>query len=747
LRNSETISLSLKDFQFYILANLNFMSLISILCLLAIHLTPDNISQVVAEMTTEEKVLLLIGNNNQKSPAEGDVGYTLRGVPGAAGMTYAIPRLGIPAIILADGPAGLRINPTRKSDVNTYYCTGFPIGTMLSSTWNTETVQAVGAAMGNEVLEYGVDILLAPGANIHRNPLCGRNFEYYSEDPVLAGKTAAAFINGVQSQGVGTSLKHFALNNQEFNRLANNVIVSERAMREIYLKAFEIAVKESQPWTIMTAYNYINGVHAAENKLLITDILRGEWGFKGAVMTDWGGGYRSGAIIAAGNDMIQPGSQKHVDAVIKALDDNSLSAKELDECVTRVLELIVKTPTFRKYAFSSKPDLEAHAKVSCRAAEEGMILLKKSALPYSPGTTVALFGVGSYSFIAGGTGSGDVHKPYVLNLDEGLTRAGLKLDEATAGFYENYMVEERQRCSTIDGKNKKWYLDAERPIEVVPDKLISDAARTAESAIITITRIAGEGKDRSLEYHYNLSQAEHRLIDKVSEAFHGQKKKVTLILNVCGVVDVASWRNKVDDILICWLPGQDGAVAVGRTICGAVNPSGRLPMTLPISYWDVPSAETFPLVYADKPVNYSFYRSFRDGIIRHDIPNIDYTEYSEDVFVGYRYFATNKVKVAYPFGYGLSYTSFKWSKTTVEKAGDGYDVSVCVTNTGKCAGKDVVEVYAKGNRPDSPCLELKGFCKTKQLSSGETQQVTVHIPASALPAGYRLVALKNAGYN
>lgn len=721
------------------------MTLSTLFCILAVQLTPTNIPQVVAEMTTEEKVRLLVGDRSSQAEAAGEIGFTMHRVPGAAGMTHAIPRLGIPAIILADGPAGLRINAQREGDENTYYCTGFPIGTMLSSTWNPEMVQEVGAAMGNEVLEYGADVLLAPGVNIHRNPLCGRNFEYFSEDPVLAGETAAAYINGIQSQGVGTSMKHFAINNQELNRLANNAIISERAMREIYLKVFEIAVKKAQPWTIMTSYNYINGVHAAENHWLITDVLRGEWGFKGAVMTDWGGGYRSEAIIAAGNDMIQPGKEAHVQTIIKALEEGRLSMQSLDECVTRVLELIVKTPTFRRYAFSSKPDLEAHAKVSCKAAEEGMILLKRTALPYAANTTVALLGVGSYKFIAGGTGSGDVNKPYVLNLDEGLMRCGFKLDENAASYYGRYMEMERNRCQAVDGASKKWFVDAERPIEVVPGDVIEASAKSAGTAVITIGRIAGEGKDRSLEFSYMLTREELQLIDKVSEAFHKQNKTVTVILNVCGAVDVAQWRDKVDDIIVCWLPGQDGAVAVGKTLCGAANPSGRLPMTLTLSYWDVPSADTFPLVLADKPFNYSYYRNLKDGKVYNDVPNIDYTEYEEDVFVGYRHFATKRVKVAYPFGYGLSYTTFKWGKTAVEKVDGGYNVSVEVMNAGGCAGKDVVEIYARGKAQNRPSLELKGFAKTTLLQRGEKQTVTVFVPAEELPEGYRLVALRNAG--
>ena len=723
------------------------------------QLNEGNIDKVVAAMTLDEKISLVIGYNKGMSAAAGEVGYTEIGVPGAAGATFHIDRLGIPSIILADGPAGLRINPTRKGDDATYYCTGFPIGTMLSSTWNPELVQQVGAAIGNEVLEYGVDVLLAPGANIHRNPLCGRNFEYYSEDPLLAGETAAAYISGVQSQGVGTSLKHFAVNSQELNRLSNNAIVSERALREIYLRNFEIAVRKAQPWTIMTSYNFINGVHAAENGPLLTDVLRGQWGFKGMVMTDWGGGYRGGAIIAAGNDLIMPGNVKYMNAIKEALKDGTLTEGQLDECVRRVLELVVKTPTFKKYKFSNKPDFEAHAAVARAAAQEGIVLLERGCLPLAGGSRVALLGVASYSFIAGGTGSGDVHKPYVLNLQDGLTREGFILDEGVDSYYNAFLKDELARCATIDntlGKGRRrWFIDAERPLEPVPVQVIDKAASTSDVAVVTIGRISGEGKDRLEGQSYRLSGDELALVDAACDAFHSRGKKVVVLLNVCGVVETSSWKDKVDGVVLCWLPGQDGSIAVSSVLNGSVNPSGRLPMTFPARYEDDPSAPNFPQVYADKPYNYSYYRRFLDGSVHSDIRNIDYTEYKEDLFVGYRYYTSRKVPVCYPFGYGLSYTEFSWSGPQVRRVRDGWKVCVTVTNSGTVAGKDVVQVYLKApeGTSDRPVVELKGFAKTPLLQSGKSAQVEVYVPdwvcdegvrSGSLAPGWSLVAARNA---
>lgn len=698
------------------------------------QLREDNISEVVAAMTPEEKCTLIIGG---RAASFNGIGFTNTGVPGAAGVINGIPRLGIPTVVLADGPAGLRISPTREGDSRTFYCTGYPIATMLSSTWNLELVEEAGRNMGNEVLEYGVDILLAPGANIHRNPLCGRNFEYYSEDPLLSGKMAAAMINGIEKNGVGTSLKHFAVNNQELNRLSNNAIVSERALREIYLKNFEIAVRESQPWTVMTSYNFINGEHAAESKRLLTDILRDEWGFEGAVMTDWNGGYDDAAIVRAGNEMIQPGRDERYVNLLNAIHDGSLSMDDVDRAVTRILELVVRTPKFKGYKPSESPDLKAHAKVCKKVADEGVVLLKNNsaALPMSKDNEIALFGVTSYDFIAGGTGSGNVNRPYVVDLMSGLSNVGFRLEPELDAFYKDYMKAEALRCERINGNNK-WFIDRERAIEVIPDGLIAKAAANADDAVITIGRVFGEGKDRDYYHSYLLSDREKELISKVSDCFHEAGKKVTVILNVGGLVEMTSWQDNVDAVVLCWQPGQEGGNTVASVLSADVNPSGHLPATISTEYALEPTAKNFPQVYADKPFNYSYYRQLLDRKLPlHTVRNIDYTEYEEGIYVGYRYFNTFAPKaVAYPFGFGLSYTTFDFNDMKVESAEGGWNVSVMVTNTGKVSGKDVVQLYVRApkGKLDKPERELKGFAKTPEIAPGESCEVTIHVPAGSL---------------
>ena len=705
-------------------------------CLLAVRataaepprLTAENIDAVVAAMTLEEKAHLVVGASlSDNAEAAGQVGYTRRLVPGAAGTTYPIERLGIPPVVLADGPAGLRISPKRPGDERTYYCTGFPVGVHLGATWNDEIIREVGEAIGNEVREYGVDVLLAPGVNIMRNPLCGRNFEYYSEDPLLAGRTAAAFIAGVQRNGVGTSIKHFAVNNQEINRLANDSRISIRALREIYLRNFEIAVRESQPWTVMTSYNYINGRYTSQDRQLLEDILRDEWGFEGVVMTDWGGGVDPVAQIAAGNDMIQPGAYYQYEALVKAVREGRLDEKALDRCVARVLRLVVRTPRFLGCKPTENPDLAAHARLTREVASEGFVLLKNDArtLPVAPNEKIALFGVTSYDFIAGGKGSGDVNKAYVVDLRDGLKACGFSLDEQLDEIYLNHMKRENARMEPA--RKLRWWCHYELRANEIRDPyaLARRAVDASNLAVITIGRNSSEGFDRHVERDFRLRIDEQALIHAVSKTFHAAGKRVLVVLNVCGPVEIASWRDEVDAVLVCWEPGQEGGHSVADVLSGKVSPSGHLPMTFPLDYADVP-AQNFPVNVPETGVNQSFENFCGSGKV-YDIPNVDYTNYVEDIYVGYRHFATRGVATAYPFGYGLTYTTFELSEMEVTPTGRGFEVSCRVTNTGDRAAKQVVQLYSTelAPEPDRPAIELRAYRKTPELAAGESCTVTM----------------------
>ena len=693
------------------------------------QLGKDSLDKVVAAMTLEEKAHLVIGTGMAGSSGEAPVvGETRNLVPGAAGTTYPIPRLGIPAIVLADGPAGLRINPLREGDANTYYCTHFPIGTLLASTWNTELVEQVGQAIGNEVLEYGTDVLLAPALNIHRNPLCGRNFEYYSEDPVVSGKTAAAYVRGVQSNGVGTSIKHYALNNQETNRMKNDVRVSPRAVREIYLKGFEIAVKESQPWTVMSSYNFVNGVYTSESKDLQTTMLRDEWGFKGMVMTDWFGGADAAAQMWAGNDMLQPGRPGQFEDIVEGVRSGRLSEADLDRNVRRVLELIVKSPRFKGYEFSNKPDLKAHAAVTRQSAVEGMVLLENNGvLPLaSEISRVALFGTTSYDFIAGGTGSGNVNRAYTVSLLEGLRNAGYAIDAELEKTYTKYIKEETERLNPKSDDPMAMFMPKIRAGEFVPSaRLLDKMVRANDVAIITLGRNSGEFFDRKVA-DFTLTEQESGMIEAVCTAFHKAGKKVVVILNVGGVIETASWKNLPDAVLLAWQAGQEGGNSVADVLKGVANPSGKLTMTFPVRYEDHASSRNFPIDMA-----FGMFGKDKDAEPQR---NVDYTEYEEGIYVGYRWFDKQGLEVSYPFGYGLSYTRFEWSEASVKPSRGETAVSVKVTNTGKIPGKDVVELYvaAPQGELDKPVKELKAYAKTRELQPGESQLVTLKVKNSEL---------------
>lgn len=693
------------------------------------QLGKDSLDKVVAAMTLEEKAHLVIGTGMAGSSGEAPVvGETRNLVPGAAGTTYPIPRLGIPAIVLADGPAGLRINPLREGDANTYYCTHFPIGTLLASTWNTELVEQVGQAIGNEVLEYGTDVLLAPALNIHRNPLCGRNFEYYSEDPVVSGKTAAAYVRGVQSNGVGTSIKHYALNNQETNRMKNDVRVSPRAVREIYLKGFEIAVKESQPWTVMSSYNFVNGVYTSESKDLQTTMLRDEWGFKGMVMTDWFGGADAVAQMWAGNDMLQPGRPGQFEDIVEGVRSGRLSEADLDRNVRRVLELIVKSPRFKGYEFSNKPDLKAHAAVTRQSAVEGMVLLENNGvLPLaSEISRVALFGTTSYDFIAGGTGSGNVNRAYTVSLLEGLRNAGYAIDAELEKTYTKYIKEETERLNPKSDDPMAMFMPKIRAGEFVPSaRLLDKMVRANDVAIITLGRNSGEFFDRKVA-DFTLTEQESGMIEAVCAAFHKAGKKVVVILNVGGVIETASWKNLPDAVLLAWQAGQEGGNSVADVLKGVANPSGKLTMTFPVRFEDHASSRNFPIDMA-----FGMFGKDKDAEPQR---NVDYTEYEEGIYVGYRWFDKQGLEVSYPFGYGLSYTRFEWSEASVKSSRGETAVSVKVTNTGKIAGKDVVELYvaAPQGELDKPVKELKAYAKTRELQPGESQLVILKVKNSEL---------------
>ncbi len=688
------------------------------------QLTKDNIEEVLKAMTLQEKVTLLVGGSRAIN-IDGVPTGTTNLVPGAAGVTRAVPRLGIPQTVLADGPAGVRINPNREGDPNKYYATGFPVGTLLASSWDLDLVNEVTVAMGEEVLEFGVDVLLAPGMNIHRNPLCGRNFEYFSEDPLLSGKMAAAYVNGIQSNGVGTSIKHYAVNNQETNRHENDSRVSQRALREIYLKNFEIAVKESDPWTVMSSYNVLNGEYTQQSHGLLTTVLRDEWGFDGIVMTDWGSKEGTVKSVKAGNDLMEPGNQTEMERIIAGVQDGSISQEELDRNVRNMLEYIVKTPRFAGYKYTNKPDLKAHAAVGRKAAGESMVLLRNenNTLPLAGTEKVALYGVSAIDFVAGGTGSGNVNKAYVINMKQALEAAGFTLDQNLVNFYDKHVdYTKATRALTTASTFNSFSSGAKLSETAVPAAAILKEAKENDIAVYVLGRNAGEGGDRKVTDDFELSLVERELLQNISNAYHMEGKKVVVVLNIGGVIETASWKNMVDAIILPWSPGQDGAHAVVDVMTGKVNPSGRLPMTFPNNFSDHLSSFNFPYNYTRQAAG----NSRTPAPVQ---PNVEYTEYAEGIYVGYRHFVTNNVPVSYSFGYGLSYTTFEYSKPTVKATADGFTATVTVKNTGKVAGKEVVELYvsAPAGGLDKPARELKGFAKTKVLAPGESQVVTIAV--------------------
>ncbi|MBQ2209939.1 MAG: glycoside hydrolase family 3 protein [Prevotella sp.] len=691
-------------------------------------LNAGNIDEVLKAMTLEEKAQLLVGGGNDAFVGSGAMlGHQKKYVPGAAGTTVEIPRLGIPATVVADGPAGVHIDPKRDNDPSTYYATGFPVGTCLASTWNTELVEQVGQAIGNETLEYGCDVILGPGMNLHRSPLCGRNFEYYSEDPIVTGLIGAAVIKGIQSQGVGVSAKHFAVNSQESARTKVDERLSQRALRELYLKGFEIAVRQSNPWTLMSSYNIINGVYAQGNKDLLTTILRDEWGFKGIIMTDWTGKRAklpTAQEVEAGNDLMMPGYPEQAEDIVKAVKAGQLDIKYVDQNVRRMLEYIVKTPRFKGYKYS-KPDLTAHAKVTRQSSTEGMVLLKNTGvLPIRNLKTVALFGVNSYDFFSGGLGSGCVNVPYVVDMVQGLKNVGVSTTPLLTEIYQNYVKYAKAKLKA-DKNPMMWFLDQGQPkldeIEI-SERCVAHELGEADAAIITIGRQAGEGMDRKINGEFNLTQQEQDMIFRVSDQFHAADKPVIVIINSGSVMETCSWRDRVDAILCAWQPGEEGGNSVADVLTGKANPSGKLTMTWPIAATDHQSTKNFPQDYD----MYTYREMLGWGS---EIKGEDFSNHEEDIYVGYRYFDTFQKEVAYPFGFGLSYTTFEFSKPVVKSRAGQVDISVTVKNTGKVSGKEVAQVYvtAPKGRLEKPAHELKAFAKTRELKPGESQTLTMSL--------------------
>ncbi len=694
------------------------------------QLNVNNIDDVVNAMTIEEKCHLVLGcgmhfNDEAK-------------FPGTAGSTYAVPRLGIPATYCADSQQGLRMNANRDWDHHDYYPTDFVASMTLASTWDREAAFKVGKGIGNEVREFGLDWILSPAMNLIRNPLCGRNHEYYSEDPYLSGTIAAGYVRGVQSEGTAACPKHFIANNQETNRNSNISQVSQRALREIYLKAFEIMVKESDPWTIMTSYNKLNGPYALQNRDLLTTIVRDEWGWKGMYVSDWNAGDDAVAAMKAGNDMLQPGQDKQYQAILDAAKSGKLSMDILNANVKRILEYIVKTHNFKGYQYGNEPNLKAHAQIVREVGADGIVLLKNNGILPLTGKRVALFGCTSYDWISGGSGFGGTSVGhYTVSLIEGMRSAGYEVYKPLISIYKQHIASEEKRL----------FPSGRPPFSITPPARAEEKAFTAEEmndaidgsdvAIISLGRKSGEAADRS-EADFYLKEGESQLIKTVSEAYHAKGKKVIVLLDICSPIDVASWQDQIDALVCTWQGGQESGFSVADVLSGKVNPSGKLPMTFQIKYGDAYADKNFPANVDDKTLGAMFmwgYDKDKAPEERNPEANIDYTNYEEDIYVGYRYFDSFGKDVAYPFGFGLSYTTFSYDNMNVSEAGGVYTVKVDVKNTGSRAGRNVVELFVaapNSKKLNKPEKELRNYAKTKNLKPGETETITMQVKTEDL---------------
>jgi beta-glucosidase len=632
-----------------------------------------DIEAILSQMTLEEKAAFCTG--------------------ATPWSTLAIERLGVPSIVMTDGPHGVR----RASDPNTLSAkslpaTCFPTASCTASTWNPALLQRMGEAMAEEAIALNVDILLGPGVNMKRSPLGGRNFEYFSEDPYLAGEMAVALINGIQSKGVGTSIKHYAANNQEFERFTISAEVDERTLREIYLPAFEAAVKRARPWTVMCAYNKVNGTFASEHRHLLTEILKEEWGFEGVVVSDWGAVRDRVKSLAGGLDLQMPGPKPaHVRALVEAVKSGQLSEEALNESVRRVLRLVDKAlRTPKGGAF----DADAHHALAREIAAEGMVLLKNNGiLPLREVSKVAVIGRSAREPYFQGGGSSNINP----------TRVDVPLDELQK-----------------QGEGIQWtFVEGYAADESLHPEMIDEAVRVAREADVALIFVAlppskeSEGYDRQ---DLDLSRQQIALIKAVAKEQPG----TVVILNNGAPVVMNEWIDGVAAVLEAWMMGQAGAGAIADILFGKVNPSGKL-------------AETFPVRLADTPAYLNW--PGEAGKVR----------YGEGLYIGYRYYDAREVPVLFPFGYGLSYTTFAYSNPRVSATTfrdiDGVTVYVDVTNTGKMAGKETVQVYVHDRQASlsRPVKELKGFAKV-ELQPGETKTVTI-------PLDFRAFAFYHPEYH
>lgn len=594
--------------------------------------------------------------------------------------THGVPRLDIPPLAMADGPHGLRKqigggdNGVSKSEP----ATAFPTAACVASSWNPENAEKIGNAIGEECRYYGVHMLLGPGVNIKRNPLCGRNFEYYSEDPLLAGKFGAAFVRGVQSMGVSACLKHFALNNQENFRFVGNSVADERAIREIYLKPFETAVKEGKPGAVMSSYNRINGTFASENKWLLTDVLRTEWGFDGIVMSDWGGIQDRVAGVRAGEDLEMPGDTAvSLKKVYDALSDGSLSGDETNACVTRIL---AATERFASASKTESFDRDRHAELAAEVAADSAVLMKNDGtLPLDKTKPVCVIGELFEKMRYQGSGSSMISPTKVVTHKDAFDARGIKYEYA------------RGYSAGVD------------PAEGEP---IAEALALAGKYDIVLLYLGltdlaeSEGGDRA---HMRLPDDQLELVNALMKT----GKKIVIVLSGGSPVELP-FAGGVSAILNLYLPGQCGGEAGARLLFGEANPSGKL-------------AETWYRSYADVPYGDEYSKKYNEL-------------YKESVFVGYRYAKTAKVKPAFPFGFGLSYTDFEYKNLTVAKENGVVTATLTVRNTGNRDGAEVVQLYVKNNEDSAvfkPESELRAFAKV-YLKAGEEKAVSLSLALSEL---------------